>query len=59
LNGGTRRHIVFSTENRCVATLCDYRGGAWLPYLKNTLSKQSDRTDVDFSKSLSVGSIDI
>jgi hypothetical protein len=26
LNGGTRRHIVFSAENRCVATSCDYRG---------------------------------
>jgi hypothetical protein len=26
LNGGTRRHIVFSAKNRCVATLCDYRG---------------------------------
>jgi len=27
LNGGTRRRIVFSAENRCVATSCDYRGG--------------------------------
>jgi hypothetical protein len=34
LSGGTRRHLVYSAENSCVATLCDYRGVSGFRNLK-------------------------